>query len=67
MELNTSHFANGATGAALAAWITLRTLSVKSDWSWRRVSLIPVLEIHEEAFKTTVAFIAVETKPIHHF
>ncbi|KIW69806.1 hypothetical protein PV04_02134 [Phialophora macrospora] len=27
-------------GATLAAWITLGTLSIKSDWSWRSVSLI---------------------------
>ncbi|KAF2095824.1 hexose transporter [Rhizodiscina lignyota] len=27
-------------GATLAAWITLGTLTIKSDWSWRAVSLI---------------------------
>lgn len=27
-------------GAMLAAWITLGTLTIKSDWSWRAVSLI---------------------------
>lgn len=27
-------------GATIAAWVTLGTLSIKSDWSWRSVSLI---------------------------
>jgi hypothetical protein len=27
-------------GATIAAWITLGTLSIQSDWSWRSVSLI---------------------------
>lgn len=27
-------------GAMIAAWMTLGTLSIKSDWSWRSVSLM---------------------------
>lgn len=27
-------------GATLAAWITLGTLQIQSDWSWRSVSLV---------------------------
>lgn len=34
--LNTLYY----LGATLAAWITLATLSIESDWSWRSVSLI---------------------------
>jgi sugar porter (SP) family MFS transporter len=30
-------------GATLAAWITLGTLTIQSDWSWRSVSLIQML------------------------
>lgn len=34
--LNTLYY----LGATLAAWITLGTLSIQSDWSWRSVSLL---------------------------
>jgi MFS family permease len=30
-------------GATLAAWVTLGTLTIQSDWSWRSVSLIQML------------------------
>jgi len=38
-QLNTLYY----LGATLAAWVTLGTLTIKSDWSWRSVSLIQML------------------------